>query len=220
MRQRGIGLRAGGQQFTDARHAIRAGQHGPIVAPAHALQDGFEVGFQADHRAARGQRLTVGWIDHSAAARGDHKAGRRGHLTADRGFQRPESRLAILREDLRDGFAGALHDQIVQVNERTSRTRRHFAADSGLAGAHEAGEDDVGDWKLVAGSWKLVNGHSSFVLHPSYRTRIATPHYPSADPRAGFAAEMRSAATVRPANRRPACGSARRRAPRRPSPRR
>ena len=143
MRQRGIGLGAGGQQVTDARHAIRAGQHGPIVAPAHALEDGFEIGLQADHRAARGQRLTVGWIDHSAAARGDHEAGRRGHLTADRGFQRPESRLAILREDLRDGFAGALHDQIVQVNERTSQPCRHFAADSGLAGAHEAGEDDI-----------------------------------------------------------------------------
>ena len=148
MRQRGVGLRAGGQQFTDARHAIRAGQHGPIVAPAHALEDGFEIGLQADHRAARGQRLTVGWIDHSAAARGDHEAGRRGHLTANRGFQRPESRLAILREDLRDGFARALHDQIVQVNERTSQPCRHFAADSGLAGAHEAGQDDIG-WRVV-----------------------------------------------------------------------
>ena len=55
-----------------------------------------------------------------------------------------EGGLAVLGEDLPDGTAGSLLDDLVAVGERESEALGEQVADGGLPGPHEADEDDHG----------------------------------------------------------------------------
>src|ERR1035438_10613514 len=59
-------------------------------------------------------------------------------------LQGAEGRLAVLGEDLLDRAARALLDHLVAVGERQLQPGREQAPDRGLAGPHEADEDDHG----------------------------------------------------------------------------
>ena len=88
----------------------------------------------------------------------DHQPGRCAHLLADRRLDGPEGRFAILGEDGWDRLAGALDDDVVQIDEGTAQARCDFLAGHGLAGAHEAGEDDVGVRHEFLRRWTIDGG--------------------------------------------------------------
>ena len=148
---RGVGFGALRQQFADASQPIIAGEHGPVVVVADAAQERFGRCVEADERAAARQRFAVRRTHDGAAADRDNQPGRCAQLLADRRLDGAESRFAILGEDGGDGLAGAFDNDVVQINEGAADARRDLLAGHGLAGAHEAGEDDVGAWKLEVG---------------------------------------------------------------------
>ena len=140
---RGVGFGALRQQPVDAGQSISAGEHGPVVVVADAAQERFGRCIEADERAAAGQRVAVRGVDGGASADRDHQPGRCAQLLADRRLDGSESGFAILGEDGRDRLAGALDDDVVQIDEGTAQARGDLLAGHGLAGAHEAGEDDI-----------------------------------------------------------------------------
>ena len=61
----------------------------------------------------------------------------------DGAFVVAEGGFALGGEDFGDGVAGALDDEVVGIDEGVVEDVGEFAADGGLAGAHEANEDNV-----------------------------------------------------------------------------
>ena len=127
---RGVGFGALRQQPVDAGQPISAGKHGPVVVVADAAQERFGRCVEADERAAAGQRVAVRRVDGGASADRDHQPGRSAQLLADRRLDGSESRFAILGEDGRDRLAGALDDDVVQIDEGPAQPRRDLAGRS------------------------------------------------------------------------------------------
>ena len=59
-----------------------------------------------------------------------------------RAFERPEVSLPVIGEDLRDGLAQLRLDALVEVHERAAGAFGDEPADAGLAGGHEAAEEE------------------------------------------------------------------------------
>ena len=79
----------------------------------------------------------------SPSAEGEHARLLRGQQVEDgAALGVTEGRLAVLGEVVRDGHPEALDQRGVAVDEGQAGARRQLAPDGGLAGAHEADEDD------------------------------------------------------------------------------
>ncbi len=198
------GIRSGalGEQFFDAGQTVGAVQQRAAGVIANAADERLRRRIQADQRAARRQSFPVGGAEHRAAADRDHQARGCSQLAAERRLQRPECRLTILREDVRDGFPRPRHDQIVQINEAAAHPRGYLATDAGLARAHEAGEGDVGGchddaFVMLTSSAKRLTCYCRLTFHVlTSHTRTATPHHPSVGHPGGCDAGRRSAAVA------------------------
>ena len=83
------------------------------------------------------------------AAGGNHGAGTGGQFRDELVFEFAKGRLAVLRKNLRDAFAGARFDEFVGVEEFKAQLFRHQPADGGLARAHEPNQGQIDN---VAGS--------------------------------------------------------------------
>ena len=58
-------------------------------------------------------------------------------------LERPEAGFAVPVEDLGDGAASALLDDLVDGHEAAAQARRDLRSERGLPGAHEADEREV-----------------------------------------------------------------------------
>ena len=72
---------------------------------------------------------TIGFPTQGTPAESDDVIGQPSHLLKDLGFDIPKDRLTVLCEYLGNGFAGALDDQIIDINERLAQTLGQFLAD-------------------------------------------------------------------------------------------
>src|ERR1700721_2324714 len=127
----------------------------PGVHRESALVGGDQVG-AGEPRAARGvpdlevddlggsEPLAGPGVLGGAAAQGQDERGASQQVGDDLVLEGTEGRLAVLGEDLRDRAAGPLLDDLVAVGERESQALGEQLPDGGLAGAHEADQDDPG----------------------------------------------------------------------------
>ena len=79
------------------------------------------------------------------AAGGDDAAGGGGigEFLEQGGFHIAEGGFAVGGEDFRDGFAGALFDDLIHIDERVAEALLEGTADGGFAAAHKADDDDI-----------------------------------------------------------------------------
>jgi hypothetical protein len=80
---------------------------------------------------------------HGAAAGGQHQAAAGGQFADHVGFAPAEAGLAFDLEDPRHRRAGAGLDLVVGIDEAHAQPARQHAPDGGLAGAHQADQEDI-----------------------------------------------------------------------------
>ena len=133
------------QQVADALAALlgRALHERAIVGGSQPRQDALLVGMQADNGACSGQRIAALLIDQRAAARADDQLVLSGEFLAELRLGDAEGFLAIVAENLGNRLAEAFHQNIVHVHKAAAQARAQQPAGRCLAGAHEAGEDDI-----------------------------------------------------------------------------
>lgn len=111
-----------------------------------ASEQGIERRLKKDDAAGgeRGEEF-AGWRQlQRAAAEGENQPVAGGHVADGGCFHFAEGGLAMAGEDAADGEAGAGFHDAVGVDELPAEAVSEEGADSGLAGAHEAGEHDTG----------------------------------------------------------------------------
>jgi hypothetical protein len=79
-------------------------------------------------------------------------------VRAQLGLNHPEGWFTILGENLGNGLAEVGFDLRVHIDERTVQTFCQKPSDGRLAGAHEAGKDDVLFCRKRSGSHKIRVG--------------------------------------------------------------
>ena len=146
MTDTGIGGRTLLQQIN--RHLITilmVIDHWPAACIVQQPREDFlRVGIQTDHDIAIPlDRPQICFGDQGSAARRNHDAIGIAQFVTQAGLHCAEERLAFLREDLRNGFAHALGDDLVSVDKIPAQLLRDHLADGALASAHKAGQDQV-----------------------------------------------------------------------------
>jgi hypothetical protein len=98
---------------------------------------------QVQHRAALLEAAPAAFARHRAAAGGQHDVAELGELVDQRFLAVAERLLALDLEDGRDRHAEPLLQLDVRVVEGKLQPARDLAAERGLAGAHEADEEEI-----------------------------------------------------------------------------
>jgi len=110
---------------------------------AQALEDGLRAGVQADDETAIGHDPSVFGANVSSSTDPDHHPRALADLGEDVALDSAEVLLTVLGEDVRDGVAGALDDEVVGLEGCPAEPLGDQASDLRLAGPREAGEDDA-----------------------------------------------------------------------------
>ncbi len=121
---------------------VAPGDERPVVAAGHPLDQKVDRGIEPDGGCPRDDERARARIDEGAAAGSQHSA-RAGHQAGyHAALAVAEMRLAEAGKDIADGHAGGGFDFGVAVVERPAEPGGEAAADRGLAGPHQADEDD------------------------------------------------------------------------------
>ena len=122
-----------------------------------AVEEGGEGRVEEDGDGAGGllEEEAVGEGFRRATAEGEDGVGAGECAGECAGLEPAEMRLAEGGEDLGDGDAGEIGNEVVEIEEGPAEMRGEVAADGGLAGAHEAGEDDTGDGEGQGGGCRF-----------------------------------------------------------------
>jgi hypothetical protein len=111
-----------------------------------AIEEDGEGGVEEDGDGAGGlfdeEAIAEGFG--SAAAEGEDGVGAGEGAGEGAGLQPAEVWLAEGGEDLGDGDASEIFDEVIEIEEVPTDAIGEDAADGGLAGAHETGEDNAG----------------------------------------------------------------------------
>ncbi len=134
----------GGALLVEARQCgqrVAMGQQGPLGAAGDAAEQGRQGAAQPDRDRAFAHQPAGARIDHGAAAGGDHRLGPGDQARDHAALACAELGLAVAGEDFRHRAAGGALDLVVGVDEGEAEADRELAADRGLAGSHQAHED-------------------------------------------------------------------------------
>ena len=117
-------------------------QQRPVVAPAGAFEQQFEIGPQPDDGPFRREIPARLFVHEGAAAGGHHRRLPLQQPGDHPPLAVPEIGLAVFLENILDGTAGGELDFVVGVDERHFQPGGEPLADIGFAGAHQADQDD------------------------------------------------------------------------------
>ena len=112
-----------------------------------AVEEGGEGRVEEDGGGCGGllEEEAVGEDLRGATAEGEYDVGAAEGRGEGGRFELAEAGFAVGGEDVRDGEAGAGFDVGIEVEEVPAEALGEQAADGGLAGAHEAGEDEAAE---------------------------------------------------------------------------
>lgn len=148
---------ARGQQFANFFLRIRILQQGTMRLVLHALPDFFRRRPKADDERMSFKSGKIVRIGRQTAAGGNDRFGLCGKLFHNLFFQLPKTRLAVLLENLRYGFARGGLDQFVRVQIIKPQLLRHEPANGSFARAHKTDERNVDDAAVVVHALEVSN---------------------------------------------------------------
>ena len=131
-----------GHQFLQCRADVPVLQQRTAAPPAGPLDQNVEVGPQPDGETPLPDPRPGSGIEERAAAGCQHLRFSAKEAGDDPPFSVPECRFSKPLEDLLDRTAGGLDDLVVRIGERQPQPLRQLPADLGLAGSHQADQDD------------------------------------------------------------------------------
>jgi len=133
-----FGFGGGGQDGADVLGGGEALEHA-------AVEEGLEGGVEVDDEGAGGlfEEEAIGEFFGGSAAEGQDRGGAGESVGKRGGFEPAEVLFALVGEESRDGGAGAGLKVSIEVEEVPAEGFCQQAADGGLAGTHEAGENDA-----------------------------------------------------------------------------
>jgi hypothetical protein len=115
----------------------------------------------------------VGLTSWQTTASGNHFPAPTHHLRDQLFLELPEIRLPLLREDLRDRFAGALLNHFVCIDEVVVQMRRHQSPNGGLSRPHKPNQGQVMELSLPSHAVNLTPRPSR--QHAVYSANNAAP---------------------------------------------
>ena len=129
------------RELADRSHRVTPGhQRAHVRRPPKPLGENLRPDVEPDRQAIAIEMPPVAWIDDGSAARGDDPPDGRVHVGRAEGgncfaLVGPESGLAVVGKDLRDGPPGGFLDRLVKVDERSAMAMGEPAPDGALAAA-------------------------------------------------------------------------------------